>query len=153
MKNKILKTLSMFVVGLSLFSIKANALLQLNYGSYSNIKNINVSYPIKYNPTTLYAENYQWYICNGKWACATEDLRQSVGNCWVYTNDRWYYIGLDGYMLTDTLITVINYDNNKYLSDTYYYLGSDGAMLTNTSVEITGKYYNVDNNGICKISY
>ena len=61
-------------------------------------------------------------------------------NQWLKINNKWYYFNTTGYMKTGWL----------YLKNKWYYLDSkNGFMLANTSLNIDGKIYKFNTDGIC----
>ena len=71
-----------------------------------------------------------WYYFDGSGAMKTG---------WLYTGGNWYYLNSSGSMATGWVQS----------GGKWYRFGSDGAMLYSTSVELNGKVYEFDANGVC----
>jgi glucan-binding YG repeat protein len=71
------------------------------------------------NTGTLFADNSQWKLTEGKWMCGTT-YGEMYHNAWVNTNNKWYYINTSGYMTTDC-----------WIND--WYVGDDGEWIPNAN--------------------
>lgn len=76
----------------------------------------------------------RWLQDETGWRWQNPDGSQPVNN-WSQINDKWYYFGEDGYMVTGWVCW----------NDLWYYLGPDGDMQTNCQ---TPDGYTVDENGV-----
>lgn len=84
--------------------------------------------------TTALAAN-GWTQENGQWVYYENNSK--VYNEWKASADgSWYYLGGDGYMLTNALV-----DGDERC------VGADGKMVTNAWRQINSKWYYFDNNG------
>lgn len=72
-------------------------------------------------PMTALAARGDWLLENGLWTFRYTDGTYAMDE-WQPSGDRWFYLGDNGYMLTDTLVET---DGN------YYYVDSSGARVTN----------------------
>ena len=98
-----------------------------------------------------------WQELDGKWyylKSSGEMLTgwQQIGNYWFYFSSSgvmqtgwqkirgsWYYFKSNGYMATKWL----------QISGKWYWFGTNGDMAYSTSIEIDGKVYDFDANGVC----
>ena len=91
-----------------------------------------------------------WYYFSASGAMQTG--WQSIGSVWYYfdgsgamktgwycSNGTWYYFKSSGAMATGWILS----GNN------WYWFEDSGAMVYSTSLEINGKVYNFDENGVC----
>lgn len=112
MKNKIIKTISILIVGLSLFTIKANA-ESYHWMKYENWDEGLITW-------VLLDENNIWH---------------DIG--WYYENGEWYYVSGQGLILRNPGCVVAgNYEGYKI----YHWEPSDN-MIKSFNDSIDDKYY------------
>lgn len=78
-----------------------------------------------------------WKQIDGSWYYFEGSGAMKTG--WLYAGGKWYYLNSNGTMATGWVLS----------GGKWYRFGSDGAMLFSTSVEIGGKVYSFDENGVC----
>ena len=123
MKRNIIKFLSGLLLFVSIISVPASA------NEYSGWRTNTTFYSGE--PIIVYADSSQWAnrydntLKEYYWVCATPDFEQGYCNAWICTSGKWYYVGDDGKMRTDTLV------GDKYKTERYM-LDSNGAMVVNT---------------------
>ena len=94
--------------------------------------------------------NSKWYYFSSSGVMLTG--WQKIGNSWYYfessgamktgwhcSGGNWYYLKTSGAMATEWL----------EISGKWYWFGTDGIMVHSTSIEINGKTYEFDENGVC----
>ncbi|QCJ41632.1 Ig domain-containing protein group 2 domain-containing protein [Bacillus sp. S3] len=80
-----------------------------------------------------------WHLENDHWYYYNNGVQKI--NAWVQTEGKWYFLGLDGAMLTDEWVK----SGGKW-----YYLGTFGVMSSSTWIWTNGKRYFVDDQGVMK---
>lgn len=139
MKRNIIKVLSGLLIITSLFSVSASA------NEYSGWRTNTIFYSGE--PITVYADSSQWEnrydntLKEYYWVCATQNFQQGYCDAWINTNGKWYYVGDDGRMRTDTLV------GSKYKKERYM-LDANGVMEVNTDWDQFGYLNHIDNNGL-----
>ena len=113
--------------------------------------------------------NGQWQQVDGSWTYKNADGSQAT-NAWAASNGQWFYLGDNGKLVVNTVVSDDN--NNKYYVDSdgamvtngwrqlstddgdavWYYFGADGKALTGRSDRLSkkvidGKTYAFDENG------
>lgn len=143
MKKNIIKVLSgLFVIG-SLFSVSVSA------NEYSGWRTNIIFYSGE--PISVYADSLQWdkrydsILKEYYWVCATPDFQQGYCDAWINTNGKWYYVGDDGRMRTNTLV------GSKYKKERYM-LDENGAMVVNIYWNQFGTSNYIDNNGLVHLT-
>lgn len=80
-----------------------------------------------------------WELIDGSWKFKGQQGRYLV-NQWVFTNQSWYYIGIDGKMLTGW----------NLINGNWYYLKEQGEMATGRFQDRDGTWYELGADGALK---
>ncbi|MFY9263373.1 MAG: hypothetical protein GX483_03695 [Actinomycetaceae bacterium] len=84
----------------------------------------------------------------GTWSCTGADCKflnpdgDPYLSAWVLWNNKWYYLGDDGWMYRT--VGEYIYGGDEYIDGSYYRFDSSGAMVTGwvqTKYNVDGKYY------------
>ena len=78
-----------------------------------------------------------WQYIGSSWYYFESSGAMKTG--WLCSGGNWYYLQESGSMATKWL----------EIKDKWYWFGTDGIMVYSTSIEIDGKTYNFDENGVC----
>ena len=78
-----------------------------------------------------------WQSIGGSWYYFTSSGVMQTG--WLLSGGEWYYLKDSGAMATKWLL----------IGGKWYWFGTNGDMAYSTSIEIDGKVYDFDANGVC----
>ena len=78
-----------------------------------------------------------WQYIGSSWYYFESSGAMKTG--WICSGGNWYYLQPSGAMATKWL----------EIKEKWYWFGTDGIMVYSTSIEIDGKTYNFDENGVC----